>query len=141
MRSLKILAALATLALVGATPLVADADDRGRYAPPFTPQWAAPQLDLSPEVGGAGTQVVIRGTRFHKDVGVYFGDQPMPIIERGDRYLVAVIPPYARGDDYIYVVDNTGRARTFAPFQVVRHGPYRYYRDHGRDYRDRDYRY
>jgi hypothetical protein len=88
------------------------------YAPPFTPAWAAPQLHVDPPAGAPGTVVRIGGARFHRGVRVFYGDQPMQILERGDRYVVAVIPPYARGGDFIYVVDNTGRARTQVPFDV-----------------------
>jgi hypothetical protein len=137
MRYLEIVAVLC-LATVSATP-VAQADDRSRYAEPFTPAWAAPQLEMYPEVGPPGTQVQISGAKFHRDVEVFLGDQPMPIIERGGKYIVAVIPRYARGDDYIYVVDNTGRARTAVPFDVIRSPRYRGPRYDPR-YRDPRYR-
>src|SRR5262245_48723815 len=97
------------------TGAVVRADDRP-YAIPFTPEWAAPQLDMSPRIGPPGTEIYIFGTRFHADVGVFYGDLPMPILERGKRYIIAVIPPHPRRDDFIYVVDNTGRARTDVPF-------------------------
>ncbi|HEU4613864.1 MAG TPA: hypothetical protein VFS15_17345 [Kofleriaceae bacterium] len=93
------------------------------YAPPFTPAWAAPQLHVDPPAGAPGTVVRIGGARFHRGVRVFYGDQPMQILERGDRYVVAVIPPYARRGDFIYVVDNTGRARTRVPFEVTRRYP------------------
>ncbi|MBS1120710.1 MAG: hypothetical protein H6Q90_2938 [Deltaproteobacteria bacterium] len=118
MRYIEIIAVL-SLAMLGATP-VAQADDRGRYAPPFTPAWAAPQLGVDPPGGPAGTRVRITGANFHRTVRVFFGDQPMPILERGRGYIVAMIPWHVRRDDFIYVVDSTGRARTVAPFDVIR---------------------
>ncbi len=106
---------------------IAQADDyRSRYAEPFTPAWAAPVLDVYPAGGPPGTPVEIVGAKFHRSVQVFFGDQPMQIIELGRRHIVAVIPPYARATDFIYVVDNTGRARTVVPFDVVRSPRYRY---------------
>jgi hypothetical protein len=116
------IAAVLSCALAGAASA-----DRGRYyyAPPFTPQWAAPQLDVRPEVGPPGTRVQITGVRFHDNVRLFYGNQPMPILELGRRHAIAVIPPNARGDDFIYVVDSTGRARSFVPFDVTRR-PYRH---------------
>jgi hypothetical protein len=117
--------AVVGLAISSVTP-VAQADDRAaRYAQPFTPAWAAPQLDITPPGGPAGTQVQISGANFHDDVRVFYGDQPMPIVERGRKYIVATIPWNVRGDDFIYVVDSTGRARTFAAFDLIRTPRYR----------------
>lgn len=101
--------------------------DRGRryYAPPFTPEWAAPQLEVRPEGGPPGTRVQITGVTFHDHVRLFYGGQPMPILEVGRKHAIAVIPPNARGDDFIYVIDNTGRARSFVPFDVIRRS-YRY---------------
>ena len=51
------------------TPASAQRYARNYYAPqPFTPEWAAPQLIVIPEVGAPGTQVEIQipGKRFHK---------------------------------------------------------------------------
>jgi hypothetical protein len=106
---------------------VAHADDVwSRYAEPFTPQWAAPMLDVYPAGGPPGTRIEIRGSKFHRSAQVFLGDQPMPIVAFGDRFIVAVVPRYVRGDDFIYVVDGTGRARSFVPFDVIRSPRYRY---------------
>lgn len=132
MRYFAIGLALVVLAMLGTTPAEAQRY-RSRYAQPFTPEWAAPLLYVDPPSGPPGTTVRIGGARFHRGVRVFYGDQPMEILERGDRYVIAVIPPYARGDDFIYVVDNTGRARTEIPFEVAprwrysRPGPYSRY--------------
>jgi hypothetical protein len=105
---------IATLGTIGAPR----ADDR-RYAIPFTPEWAAPQLDVIPYGGPPGTTVEITGHRFHKAVRVFYGDQPIPIVDHGKNYIVAVIPRYVRHDDFLYVIDSTGRARTRLPFDVL----------------------
>jgi hypothetical protein len=120
MRTLAVAVGL-TLALSSA-----HADRRRYYAQPFTPAWAAPQLQIRPAGGPPGTQIEISGVTFHDDVRVFYGDRPMAIVEGGRRHVVAVIPPGARGDDFIYVVDVTGRARSVVPFDVVRprHRPY-----------------
>jgi len=124
MRYIETVAALCVAAVCGAG--IARADDVwSRYAEPFTPAWAAPMLEVYPEGGPPGTEVEIRGSKFHRSVQVFLGDQPMPIIAFGDRFIVAVVPRYVRGDDYIYVVDRTGRARSFVPFDVVRSPRYR----------------
>jgi hypothetical protein len=118
MRPLEIVVALCVAA--GSTS-VAQADDRwSRYAEPFTPDWAVPVLDVYPQGGPPGTQIEIVGSKFHRSVQVFLGDQPIPIVELGRRHIIAVIPRFARGDDFIYVVDATGRARTAVPFDVVR---------------------
>ncbi len=96
-----------------------------RRAPAFTPDWAAPQLTADPPDGPPGTQIVIRGPRFHNNVQVFYGNVPMQIVGVGDREIVALVPDGVRGANYIYVVDNTGRARTSVPFQVWA-GPPRY---------------
>lgn len=99
---------------------VAQADKPADYAPPFTPMWAAPQLTADPPVGGPGTVIQIYGAKFHRQVQAFYGNQPMQVIEVGDRYILAVIPQYVRHEDFIYVVDSTGRARTSEPFALVR---------------------
>ncbi len=134
MRTLEIVVAVC-VAAAGGTRIV-QADDRwSRYAEPFTPEWAAPVLDVYPQGGPPGTQIEIVGSKFHRSVQVFLGDQPMPIVELGRRHIIAVVPRFARGGDYIYVVDATGRARTAVPFDVVR-SPYRADRYRG-PYRDR----
>jgi hypothetical protein len=110
-------AALLGITILGTAPF-ARADDRP-YAIPFTPEWAAPQLDVIPYGGPPGTEVQISGHTFHRTVRVFYGDWPMPIVQRGKSYIIAVIPQYVRHDDFIYVVDSTGRARTRYPFDVV----------------------
>lgn len=107
-------AVILVLALLAAP--AARADDR--YASPFTPAWAAPQLSVTPEDGAPGTEVVIRGAKFHDGVSVYLGDVPMQIVRSTEREIVAVVPYGIRRDDYIYVIDPTGRARTAQLFRV-----------------------
>lgn len=123
-----IVAALASIALLESAG-AARADDRP-YAVPFTPEWAAPQLEARPYGGPPGSQVQISGAKFHQAVRVFYGDQPMPIVARGKRYVIAIIPRYVRHDDFIYVVDNTGRARTRVPFDVITREPWRYQHYH-----------
>lgn len=118
-------AALLTIAVLAAAPAAQAGRGRHYYAPPFTPEWAAPQLDIRPEFGPPGTQVQIRGVTFHDNVRFFYGGQPMTILEVGRKHAIAVIPPNVRGDDFIYVVDSTGRARSFEPFDVIRPS-YRY---------------
>lgn len=109
--------------LLGASTNLAHADRP--YAPPFSPAWAAPQLVADPPVAPPGTAVRISGAKFHRDVQAFYGDIPMQVLEVGDRYLVAVIPHHVHHEDFIYVVDNTGRARTAEPFALVhRHRRY-----------------
>lgn len=117
---------LATVAAVSlaAPQALAQHDHRGRGARPFTPAWAGPQLDVSPSSGPPGTRVRISGAKFHENVEVYYGDVPMQILRVGGRDIDAVIPPDVRGDHFIYVIDNTGRARTSYRFDLQR-GPYR----------------
>jgi hypothetical protein len=115
------------LAVIGTTP--ASADRHGRItAPPFTPDWAAPQLIVTPDLGPGGTQVevAIPGKSFHRGVQLYYGDRPMKILAVGKASILAVIPWRAYGSDFIYAVDYTGRARTTVPFRVARQ-PGRYY--------------
>lgn len=109
---------------LGASPNLAHADRP--YGPPFTPAWAAPQLIADPPAAPPGTAVRISGAKFHRYVQAFYGDQPMQVLEVGDRYLVAVIPYHVRHEDFIYVVDNTGRARTAEPFALLRHHHHRY---------------
>lgn len=127
MRIFEIVAAAVIATLLGASP--ADAQRRYRpsdFAEPFTPAWAAPQLVVTPDFGPPGTEVQISGSRFHRGVQVFYGDQPMQIVAIGKRHIIAVIPRGVRHADYIYVVDNTGRARTDIPFAIDRRGrPYR----------------
>lgn len=111
MRSLLV---LVWLALLGT---VAVADDRHR---PYSPSWAAPQLLVTPDTGPPGTVVAIRGMEFHGFVSVSYGDQRMQLVRASRHEIVAMIPPNVRGADYIYVVDQTGRARTVLPFRVDR---------------------
>ncbi len=118
------LAGILMMTLLAAS--TAHADRRYYDAPPFTPAWAAPQLEVRPPVGPPGTQIEISGVKFHSGVRVFYGDVPMPILEVGRRYVVAVIPPGVRGDNFIYVVDNTGRARSVVPFDVVGRHRHRY---------------
>ncbi len=118
MRYLEIVVAAAIAATIGVAPAEADRPRPSDYAAPFTPAWAAPQLDDNPGIGPPGTEVEISGSKFHRGVRVFYGDRPMQIIARDERHILAVIPPYVRNDDYIYVVDNTGRARTAFPFEV-----------------------
>lgn len=119
MRYLEIVVAAAIATTVGVAPAQADRPRPSDYAPPFTPAWAAPQLEVSPGIGPPGTEVEISGAKFHRGVQAFYGDRPMPIIARDERHLVAVIPARVGGDDYIYVVDNTGRARTAYPFELA----------------------
>lgn len=119
MRYINAIVAFVALAILAVAP--ADADRRYRATgPPFTPGWAAPQLVVIPEGGPPGTVVQISGAKFHKYVEVFYGDVPMQILERSDRHIVAVIPRRIGFSDYIYVVDNTGRARTDIPFYLDR---------------------
>jgi hypothetical protein len=99
---------------------------RRDQAPPFTPGWAGPQLEARPGSGPPGTEVRISGARFRDGVRVYYGDQPMRIVDRRDRVIVAVIPRGARDDRHIYVVDPSGRARTEVRFRL---GPDPRFRD------------
>jgi hypothetical protein len=121
MRALR--AAMLTVTMLGLAPSTR-ADDRP-YAIPFTPEWAAPQLDAVPYGGPPGTEIEIGGHKFHRAVRAFYGDRPMLIVARGKDYIVAVIPQYVRHDDFIYVVDETGRARTRYVFDVF---PRRHYR-------------
>lgn len=125
MRMLEIVVALA---VAGAAPAAADRYPRS-YAPPFTPDWAAPQLVVIPEVGTPGMQVEIQipGKRFHRGVQVFYGDRPMQVLGVHKHTILAVIPWRAHRDDFIYVVDPTGRARTTIPFTLAR-PPSRYSR-------------
>ena len=107
------------LMAIGALANVAQAD-RSRYAPPFTPMWAAPQLGAEPRAGAPGSYVRIYGATFHRYVQVFYGDQRMQIVEVGKRYIIAKIPWHVRHDDFIYVIDSTGRARTAEPFALYR---------------------
>lgn len=130
MRLIRLLIGLVLAVGVGAAP--ADAQRYPQrypqdYVPPFTPYWAAPQLEVYPAIGPPGSRVEITGSKFHRGLQVFYGDRPMQILAVGNRAIVAVIPPGARGDDYIYVTDITGRARTKLPFAVER-PPLRYYR-------------
>lgn len=124
MRALR--AAIVMFSVLGAAP-IGHADDRP-YAIPFTPEWAAPQLDALPYGGPPGTEIQIGGHKFHRYVRVFYGDQPMAIVDRGKDYIVAVIPQYVRHDDYIYVVDETGRARTRYVFDVFARRPAHWHR-------------
>ena len=108
-----------------ATTVAADRPRYDRYAPPFTPAWAAPYLVVTPDYGAPGMQVEISGAKFHRDIGVYYGGEPMEVLAVSDRVILAVIPWRARGSDFIYVVDNTGRARTAVPFGLERSNRYR----------------
>jgi hypothetical protein len=127
MKAMRLFEIVAILAMVSA-PAGADRPRR-ITAPPFTPEWAAPQLVVTPEVGRAGTEVevAIPGKSFHRGVQLFYGDHPMRIVAVGKRSILAVIPWRAYGSDFIYAVDYTGRARTGVPFTVVR-PPGRYYR-------------
>jgi len=113
MRALR--AAMLTVTMLGLAP--AARADRP-YTIPFTPEWAAPQLDAFPISGPPGTEVQIGGHKFHRDVAAFFGDQPMTTTGRGKAYIVAFIPQVWGHDDFIYVVDETGRARTRYVFDV-----------------------
>jgi hypothetical protein len=112
-----LVAGILSVTILGLAP-IAQADRRP-YAVPFTPEWAAPQLDASPYGGPPGTEVEISGHKFNSLVRVFYGDQPMFIVQRGKDFIVAVIPQYVRHDDFIYVMDSTGRARTRLPFDVL----------------------
>jgi hypothetical protein len=114
-----LLAAILSATILGPAP-IAHADDR-RWAIPFTPEWAAPQLDARPYGGPPGTEVEIFGHKLSRAVRVFYGDQPMFIVERGKDYVIAVVPQYVRHDDFIYVTDSTGRARTRFAFDVLAH--------------------
>ena len=133
MRLFEIVVAGAIVATLGVGAAEAQRYRPSDYAPPFTPAWAAPQLVVIPEVGPPGTEVQISGARFHRGVQVFYGDRPMEIVAIGRRHIIAVIPWRVRHDEFIYVVDNTGRARTHIPFAIDRRGrPYGrapYYRD------------
>ncbi len=109
------------LALVAA-PAAADRYPRSYDAQPFTPDWAAPQAVAIPEVGAPGTQVEIQIPRkkFHGNVQVFYGDRPMQILGVNRHSILAVIPWRAYRDDFIYIVDSTGRARTTVPFTLAR---------------------
>jgi hypothetical protein len=122
MLRISLAAGLAILALGVSAP--ADAQRRADRVRPFTPAWAAPQLDVYPHAGRPGERVVISGARFGRGARVYYGHQPMRVLEREERRIVAVIPRGARGDRFIYVVDRTGRARTFQLFALHRRGDY-----------------
>jgi hypothetical protein len=90
--------------------------DRAR---PFSPQWAAPQLEVQPRGGPPGTPVRITGEGVGgADVRAYYGDRRMEILRRGDDTLVAEIPAGVRGDDFIYVVGDGGRARTVERYDL-----------------------
>ena len=135
-RSMKVfgLAAGLALASAGAGERVAAAQDReeAARARPFTPRWAAPQLDLSPAGGPPGTSVVIRarGAEFSEVAEAYYGSLPMRILRRDDEELIVRIPPSATRDQFIYVVDRVGRARTIRAFSLDEPGrPYRDWRD------------
>src|SRR5690606_32111592 len=93
---------------------------RGRRAPPFTPRWAAPLLDVYPPGGPPGTRVRITGAEFGRRTNVYYGDRPMRILRVDDDGIVAVIPRGAWEPEFIYVVDRTGRARTGYRFDLDR---------------------
>jgi hypothetical protein len=140
MRFFEIVAASVIASVVAVAPADAQRYRPSDYAAPFTPAWAAPQLVVTPEFGPPGTEVQISGARFHRGVQVFYGDRPMEIIAIGKQAIVAVIPWGVRGADYIYVVDNTGRARTDVPFAIERAGRPYYrgpYRDRYREpYRD-----
>jgi hypothetical protein len=76
-----------------------------------------------PEVGAPGTQVEIQipGKRFHKNaVQVFYGDRPMQILGVTRHSILAIIPWRAHRDDFIYLVDPSGRARTTIPFTLAR---------------------
>jgi hypothetical protein len=95
------------------------------YAQPFTPAWAAPLIHVDPPFGRPGQQVRITGAPFNRRVQVFYGNQPMQILAVNKREIIATIPWYARGRDFIYVVDVTGRART--PYAFVVNRRYRTY--------------
>lgn len=127
MRIFEIVAAAAIATMLGAGPVEAQRRPRpADFAEPFTPAWAAPQLVVTPEFGPPGARVQISGARFHRGVQAFYGDLPMQIVAVGKRHIIAVIPWGVRHADYIYVIDNTGRARTVTPFAIERPGrPYR----------------
>lgn len=124
MRFFPIILALA----LAAAPAGADRYPRS-YAPPFTPEWAAPQLIVIPEVGPPGTQIEIQipGKKLHGMPQVFYGDRPMQVLGVTRHTILAVIPWRVNRDDFIYIVDPTGRARTTVPFTLAR-PPGRYYR-------------
>jgi hypothetical protein len=128
MRYLEVVGAAIVAATVAASPAIADRYRPADYAPPFTPAWAAPQLGVEPQVGRPGTQVHIFGAKFHAGLQVFFGDHPMPIVAANKREIIAMVPWNAHGQDFIYVTDNTGRARTSFPFAVERRHDGHYHR-------------
>src|SRR5690606_18438090 len=77
------------------------------------------QLHVEPPDGPPGTWVLITGADFDRDAQVFYGDVPMPVVEVDEGRIVAIVPQ-VRGDDFIYVVDDTGRARTAVPFGMHR---------------------
>lgn len=132
MRTFIVVMTLVIIAIIAAS--AADAQRWRRYEPPFTPAWANPQLHVFPDGGPGGTEVQIRGAKFHDGLRVFYGDRPMRILDASDRHIVAMIPWDVRHDDYIYVVDRTGRARTVVPFAVHRPRSRYYDRPPGRSY-------
>ena len=129
MKTVVVAAGLA-MASAGAGERVAAAQDReeAARARPFTPRWAAPQLELSPRGGPPGTAVAIRarGAEFSEVAEAYYGSLPMRILRREDDELVVRIPYSAARDQFIYVVDRVGRARTIRAFSLDEPGrPYR----------------
>jgi hypothetical protein len=96
------------------------------YAQPFTPAWAAPLIHVDPPFGRPGQQVRITGTSFRRNTQAFYGNQPMQILALNRREIIATVPWNARGRNFIYVWDQTGRARTPFAFVVDRRNP-RYY--------------
>lgn len=122
-----------TIALVAAAAAAlafsSTASAQDRYADravPFTPGWAAPQLEVTPWSAVPGEPVQVSGPGMGGDeVRVYYGDQRMRVIRRGDDSVVAIIPRDARGDRFIYAVGDTGRARTIDRIDLNRQASYR----------------
>lgn len=88
---------------------------------PFTVDVPTTVTGLDPEVGPAGSRVVVRGTGFSSDarrVRVLFGRRRAQVAEASPRRLVVEVPRGARTGEVVVDVRGAGRAASPSPFRV-----------------------
>lgn len=110
----KMLSAFFLLAVIFFASCDDDDDNTVVKGPPHDPNKPVEFVSYSPDSGGVGTKIIIRGTNFGNDtalIKVSVNGKDATVIGVNDTHLYAVVP--ARADTGLIAVEVAGKSHTF----------------------------